>query len=227
MFFGQLDKFFPELKRYVFVDEADKSIPENCEIITYNVQQKYSDQFLSCIKQVREEFCIYIAEDYILYDIPRIDLIKEYQEVLRKNSYISFIRFTKGLEFGEPLFREGKNLYVMSNVFPYFYSNTAALWRTRDLERIHVQGPNLDIGGNDMSQQFEPLATQICQHLNIQGLYAYHEESKRGLYHYDSIIFPYIATALVKGKWNLSEYKKELNPLLKQYNIDENIRGVY
>ena len=70
MFFGQLNKLFPDLKSYVFVDEPNQDIPQDCEIITYNSQQKYSDQFLSCIKQVKEEFCIYIAEDYILYESP-------------------------------------------------------------------------------------------------------------------------------------------------------------
>jgi hypothetical protein len=62
---------------------------------------------------------------------------------------------------------------------------------------------------------------------NISGLYYYNEEPKRGGNHYDSSIYPYIATALVKGKWNLSEYKKELGTLLEQYNIDKDLRGVF
>jgi len=32
---------------------------------------------------------------------------------------------------------------------------------------------------------------------------------------------------LVKGKWNATEYKNELLPLIKKYNIDPSIRGCY
>jgi hypothetical protein len=38
-------------------------------------------------------------------------------------------------------------------------------------------------------------------------------------------VFPHIATAFVKGKWNLKEYSHELSPLLKQFGIDINKRG--
>jgi hypothetical protein len=58
-------------------------------------------------------------------------------------------------------------------------------------------------------------------------LYYYNEEKKRGLNHYDSSIYPYIATALVRGKWNLSEYNFELKPLLEKYKIEINLRGIF
>ncbi len=44
--------------------------------------------------------------------------------------------------------------------------------------------------------------------------------------HYDSNIFPYIATTLVKGKWNTKEYP-ELYEILNSYNIDVSIRGEF
>ena len=45
--------------------------------------------------------------------------------------------------------------------------------------------------------------------------------------HYDSNVYPYIATALVRGKWNLSEYKNELGFILKENNIIFEKRGKY
>jgi len=51
-------------------------------------------------------------------------------------------------------------------------------------------------------------------------------ERKRGIYHYDSLVFPYIATAINKGKWNLNEYTKELNPMFEEYNINPFERGI-
>ena len=36
-----------------------------------------------------------------------------------------------------------------------------------------------------------------------------------------------IATAIIKGKWNLSEYPTELTPLLEKYNINPEVRGIH
>jgi hypothetical protein len=62
---------------------------------------------------------------------------------------------------------------------------------------------------------------------NIKGLCHYNNEPKRGENHYDSDVYPYIATALVKGKWNINEYPSELGGLLSINNIDINNRGIY
>ena len=46
-------------------------------------------------------------------------------------------------------------------------------------------------------------------------------KDKRGKFHYDSSIYPYICTAVIKGKWNFKEYKKELFEIFynKKFNI--------
>jgi hypothetical protein len=44
------------------------------------------------------------------------------------------------------------------------------------------------------------------------------EESLRGMAHFDSHIFPYIATAIIGGKWNTQEYSSELEELWEEYN---------
>jgi hypothetical protein len=51
-------------------------------------------------------------------------------------------------------------------------------------------------------------------------------EKRRGIYHNDSLVFPYIATAINKGKWNYTEYEKELNELFNIYNINPFERGI-
>jgi hypothetical protein len=43
---------------------------------------------------------------------------------------------------------------------------------------------------------------------------------------YDSLVFPYVATAINKGKWNLNEYHPELNPMFEEYNINPFERGM-
>ena len=229
MFFDQIEKHFPlDIKKYVFVDKNATGLPANVEVLEYDPEVLYQEQFVSCISHVTEEYCIYISEDYILYKDVRIDLIEEFRTVMDQNDSLSFIRFMKGgvVDFGLTRFKQYENLFELSNRVPYFYTNQAALWRTRDLERIHVHGPNLHIANEDWQNSFEYKATITCQELNIRGVYSYYGEPKRGLYHYDSEVFPHISTALVKGKWNIAEYPAELHPLLLHYEIDPAVRGV-
>jgi hypothetical protein len=49
-------------------------------------------------------------------------------------------------------------------------------------------------------------------------------DKKRGMHHYDSSTYPYIATAIVKGKWYTSDYP-EIKELLKTYKIEISERG--
>ena len=182
---------------------------------------------MSCIGEVKEEYCIFISEDYILYDRPDADCISRYIEILDEYKYLSFIRLLKGMSFNEPNFKNHKDLYELSNVLPYFYSQSAALWRVDDLSAIFKAGPDLHIAGENEDQQFEVAANRTCQELGMRGLYCYHGEPKRGIYHYDSVVFPHIATAIIKGKWNLSEYPDKLTPLLEKHNIDPTKRGIY
>ena len=65
-----------------------------------------------------------------------------------------------------------------------------------------------------------------CRNLRIEGLYYYNNEPRRGGHH-DSSIYPYIATAVVRGKWNLKEYRNELEPILQSFNIDPQERGIF
>ena len=50
-------------------------------------------------------------------------------------------------------------------------------------------------------------------------------EKKRGMYHWDSTIYPYFATAVVKGKWNFSDYFATLKPLLIESKTNISHRG--
>ena len=61
----------------------------------------------------------------------------------------------------------------------------------------------------------------------MKGCYYYNNEKKRGSLHFDSSIFPYIATAVCKAKWNLKQYPLVLSKALEEYNIDYSLRGLY
>jgi hypothetical protein len=94
----------------------------------------------------------------------------------------------------------------------------ATIWRTKDYISLmeKVKDPKWLENDNYPKEMLK---------MGMKGLYYYDGESKRGENHYDSNIYPYIATALVRGKWNTSEYNNELTPIFSEFNIDKNKRG--
>ena len=226
MFYSQIKKHFPQhVEIYTFSDVPSTEFVG--QTFLYDKNLKFRSQFLSCIKKVSERYCIFISEDYILYEDVDVESLEYLRNVLTKNSDLSFIRLFKGISPQENLYQNSSDLFELSNTDPYFYSQSATLWRTRDLEKIFEKGPDMHIAGEGPNDHFELGAQETCKELNLKGLYYYNNEPKRGIYHYDCSIFPHIATALVKGKWNLSEYYKELMPILIEYQINSSDRGIY
>jgi len=216
----QIKKYLDQ-PHYFFTDKEPKKAL-GVTVVTYSKEDKFRTQFLKCLESVDEEFCLYLNEDYLLYESPDIEKLREYVNILRKNDRLSFIRLAKGIDhFNIPY---SPTLQYLDCRNPYFFSQTASLWRTSHLRAIHQHGPDLHIAGHKMEQQFETAAADVCRSLGIQGLYHHDGEPKRGLHHHDSKVFPYIASALVKGDW-CSEYKEELKALLELYDIDESTRS--
>lgn len=235
MFFGQFEKYdLNRFKTYVFVDEGDYPELSDYNLLYYDKNQCFRDQYLSCIKQVPEEIVLTLNDDYVIYSDPPkyiidFSVLIKYIDILRdnKNNY-SFIRFT--YTDIEQLNKSNlsNTLYEIPFYSKNLFSQIASIWDTRMLEKIYQTGPGLYIGSRgDKEGHFEEKANQTCMSLGIQGLVHYHNEKKRGIVHFDCDFFPYIASSLVKGKYNLSEYKEELEPLIKQYKIDINKRGIY
>ena len=160
MFFDKKREHFPDIKTYVFSDSGDFE-PEHT-VVYYDRRKNFRSQFLSCIGSVQEEYCIFVSEDYILCDHPDEGLLTKYTNILEEHKYLSFIRLLKGASFGEPNFKGHPDLYELSNVLPYFYSQSAALWRTKDLQTIFAKGPDLHIAGTNEDQQFEIAANKVC-----------------------------------------------------------------
>jgi hypothetical protein len=219
-YIGQVQKYMDE-PLYLFTDQHPPFDTSGVTSLLYDATFNFKTQFLQCLSQVHHEFCLYMNEDYLLYDKPDREKLAEYVDVLRENPTLSFIRLGKGIDhFHSPA---TDTLYYLDVRNPYFYSQTATLWRTNHLKAIHVHGPDLHIGGEDMNQQFEVMAHEVCYNLGIHGMYHYNGEAKRGEHHYDSNVLPYTASALVKGEW-CSEYKKELTPLFEEYDVDISAR---
>ena len=98
MFFGQLEKHYPGNNVYVFTDDG-KGIPDSYKVIRYNKKDNFRTQYLHCLKSVKEDFLLYVNEDYILYDDVKTDKMNEYLSILANDDTISFISLTRGNNF--------------------------------------------------------------------------------------------------------------------------------
>ncbi len=224
VFITQMDKYFQDTKKYIFTDKLINNIPNTWQAILYDEGEAYDRRVESCLRQIDEEYCIFHHEDMPLYAKPRYDLLESYKTILENEpDEVSYIKLIKGGMFTDShkgeRFASYEGIYKISHDPNYMFAVQPSMWRTEDLLTVYSE---TDI---DHIHEFEPMASQVCKQLDINGLYCYHGEDKRGMFHWDSIVYPYVATAIVKGKWNMSEYEKELSPLLKEHDIDYEIRG--
>ena len=231
IFFSQLEKyvdigFFSNV--YLLVDDC-KDIPPYVTCIKYDSESCFTDQMISCLSSIEEEIILYANEDYILYGRPDLEFLNQLASLLKDYNDLSYLRFVyadieKLATFTEV---EDKSLLYIPSCSQLCFSQTLSLWKTKDYLSIHEEGPKASIGIRGESEgHFEVLAKPICKDLNIQGAVVFNSiNKKRGIFHYDSESFPHIASALVKGRWNISEYP-ELEEILTKNKVDISIRGI-
>tara|TARA_R110000851_G_scaffold331492_1_gene505699 strand:+ start:11268 stop:12014 length:747 start_codon:yes stop_codon:yes gene_type:complete len=227
MFFGELETQFPKnIKKYIFVNNTDYEFGEDYNVIFYDNNKQYRDQLIECFPNIKEKYCLYIQEDYILYDNVQWDKICNIIKLMEFEKNIDFVKLMRGTDIIEKIpntiSHELPLHYIIDS--ECYYTQGVTLWNVDKLKLIFNKTPNSHIGGSGNHVHFEVIANIACKKY-CGGILYYNDEPKRGMHHYDSSIVPYIASAIVKGKWNISEYPTELPPLLQKYNININKRG--
>lgn len=212
MFLGQQDKYL-YWPKVIITDKLIPYYPEEYQIL-YSESDNYSDVWIEALNKINSEYFIYLQEDFILYDKPNITKLNEYVNILKSSDY-SFVRLIKSGEVNQKV---TDTLYEISPDNEYIFAMQATIWKTKDyiniLKNVHE------------SKWLETERYKDFMKSNkIKGLCHFDNEPKRGGNHHDSNVYPYIATALVKGKWITSEYGDVLTDLINKYHIDINMRG--
>jgi hypothetical protein len=230
MYFGQIEKYMNVFeKNYIFVDKYDSRIPSYFIQIFYNNELSYVDRLIECLRQIKDEIIFFEHEDMILYDMPHTSIIASYVNLIKKKKIDNFnlgkfdyIRLINGGQFFSRKVRKRniKNLYKISKFSSWIFSIQPSLWSRNSFLKI-LQNHN----GSSI-WQFESSAQNDFRKFGMRSGLVKEKTKKRGLLHFDSIVYPYIATAIIKGKWNTSEYPDELGDLLVEYKIDRSARGV-
>ena len=183
----------------------------------YNNEDPYYKVWSDALQRFNSEYFIYLQEDFFLYQDVNQNKINEYVEFLKNNPDYSFVRLIKSGQLGDK--KLSNTLYEIESSNPYIFAMQATIWRTADY--ITLMEAVKETKWLETSKY-----TYTMNRMGVKGVYHYDNEPKRGGNHFDSNVYPYIATALVKGKWIMSEYSKELKPILVENNIDQNKRGV-
>jgi len=217
-YFGNVEKYFPQIeKSYVAINELSEVISDNHLQLVNEERYSYAARILGCLENVEEEYILYMQEDFILYDSVVFEEIDKCFEYLKtgETSCVKLIRS------GSDTLKEkvSDNVYRSCEFLSAVHQ--ATMWNKKHFaEVIENLNPktlrDFEINGN---------ASHTMRELGYQSTFYFDESSSPRGGHFDSKVFPYIATALMKGKWNTGEYLSEITKLSEDYNIDLNARG--
>ncbi|WP_320675950.1 hypothetical protein [Prochlorococcus sp. MIT 1300] len=234
-FFGELkrfawDRLFDRI--YLLTSKESKALVEikekwgvHLNYLIYPQELSYNLQYLFCLKKIKEETVLIANEDCIPSGVPRKNEFNYIHNLIRDdNNKWDFVKLVRGPE--KIRATNHKYLFEIESDSDTLFTQQVSIWNRARLLDIYSMSIDSEIARKGGLQQ-EVLGSQICRDMGFQGLLFYDNEEKRGMYHYDSSITPHICTAIVGGKWNISEYKKELDEIFIKYGINPNARGVY
>jgi hypothetical protein len=211
MFFGQLKKYIGDTKVYVAVNEDDVELSDYNRII-YDDSNSYTKRWKAILEQLDTETFMFMHEDMVLFDKIDFQSLEKYIGYVNDNLAESIKLILAGDRFDE--WSVDKTL--VTNQYAKF-SIQPTITQKKVFQQLVENLPPMNIW------EFEESIVSSGRDFMVKV----GNEKKRGIYHYDSPVFPYIATAINKGKWNMTEYYKELDLLFKEYNINPFNRGIW
>ena len=195
----------------------------NFSHISYDDTIPYTNRLLSCLNQINTEMCLFTHEDMMLYGDIHEQYFEECVSAVRDGN-VDFVKLLKGgmpQDTDEDIKYKGSDiLNRIDHDFHYIFAIQPTIWNTQSFISLVENNQNMSIW------DFEVKGQSYCRTKEYVGLYANHkDDNKRGEFHWDSVTYPYISTAIYKGKWVTDQYPDELGNLFLEYNINPAIRG--
>ncbi len=218
--FGQLSKHLGGIKSYVFSDKGSDAKFDFSKhtLVEHYDAAPYWVQYTTGLDFVKEDYVVYLQEDFFLYADVNHEMLQKYVNFLEKSDY-DYVRLIR-CGFETPLDKHvGNNIFEVHMDTNDAFSMQATLWKKESIRKLYahvksekwLEGPHWDRG---------------CREVGIKGTFCWSGEPKVGKFHYDSKVWPYCCTAINKGQWNLHEYPIQMEQIVEEYNIDVSIRGV-
>ena len=212
--FRQAEKHLNNYQKILFTNNGEA--PKDWDVLYYDDSLPYQQRVLSCLSKLEDDIVIFNHEDMFLYAKPDHETLKYFASLVEENQ-VSFIKLLRG-GYTDVLFKsEYPGLFISPKNMVFTIQPT--ICRKKNVETMYRETP-----GNSI-WEFESNTFKTTTKENFTGCMAFEtSDKKRGMYHYDSRVYPYIATGVVKGKWYTSDYPEMLT-ILSDYNIDKNLRG--
>jgi hypothetical protein len=202
IWFQQMDLFMNKFDRVVFINNGNDVNEKNATIYEYDDTLPYKDRVYSCLINLNDEdVVLFNHEDMFLYDFPDYDKLYEMEKLVEQNE----VDLIKLLRNGDVLNNYNKYDYLYINYNGFSIQPTIAKVKTLKSIFKKIEG--------DTIWSFETNSMNVVNDWGLTNLFIYDNKPKRGLNHWDSGIYPYVATAVVKGKWN-DEYINELKSII-------------
>ena len=208
----QTDKFLQNFDK-ICMSNSNSSFRDDYLVIKYNDKLTYKDRVLSCLNDIDDnEIVLFCHEDMFLYKKPNFEIIDEYMNLI-KNDNCELIKLIRAFE---NLDKSNLHKKLFKNPDKQLFSIQPTIIKIKTLKHIYktVPGDNIwEFEANTSKKYLKDLISLCSFDPDL--------DKKRGKFHYDSSVYPYICTAVIKGKWNFKEYKKELFEIFynKKFNI--------
>ena len=208
----QTDKFLNVFEKICLLN-SNSLFREDYLVIKYDDKLTYKNRILSCLDNIDDdEIVLFCHEDMFLYKKPNFEIIDEYINLI-KSGNCELIKLVRAFE---NLDKSNIHDKLFKNPDKQLFSIQPTLIKIKTLKYIYktVPGDNIwEFEANTTKEYLKDLISLCSYDLN--------QDKKRGKFHYDSSVYPYICTAVIKGKWNFKEYKKELYEIFynKKFNI--------
>ena len=224
IYFGEMKKYFNvEIDHFICVNYNNKNytsfIPKSTQVLLYDDKFKYSQRLRDCLSQLKNyKYVFFDHEDMFLFSLPDYKKLSKYYKLIRGQIFDS-IRLIKDSHSKVSKSKHDDTLYEIANDSKWIFSIQPSIWNIEKLNKILNE--NLDSN----PWELENRSQKVVKKMKLKIAYSNDNSNKRGMFHYDNKIYPYVATALNKGKWNTSEYSIELEKVFNEYLINSNLRG--
>lgn len=210
-FFGQMKKYMSNYKTYVCVNSKSDEIPSDYIQIYYDDTKSYTERLVEALSQIEEEVILFTHEDMILFNEPNYEYLDKYFSYVTDKKLDSI----KLIYAGEGGIKSEIDDTLVINDYSKFSIQPTIITKKIIIDIAY------GLGSKTIWEMEESIVGSGMDFSARLG-----NEKKRGYYHYDSFVYPYVATAINKGKWNFTEYQKELDVLFTEYNINPFERGI-
>lgn len=206
---AQLDKFG---EKYTIVSNQQY---KDKNTIIYDESLSYTERLIQVLSQINEEVILFCHEDHIIFSEPDWETIKDLMFSVERRR-VDFVKlcYTGELNLGAEIGYNQFELLPCKDIFAV----QPTIWNRDSLISF------LKEAGPRTIWELEEVGAEFIG--NIRGSIYLDGTEKRVGGHRNSNIFPCVLTALVKSKWNMSEYGPELTEIFKKNKLDPQIRGI-